>query len=184
METDFTDISYLATGNPRQRHCYEVLTKTRVMEVLAPYGAVLTGTIPLGIDIPSSDLDVICEVGDLDAFIVFTCENFGQYEDFNVRYIDRDRIVCGFFEDNEEIEIYGSVMPPQQTNGFRHMIIEARLLRILGPRFAEKVRALKRQGMKTEPAFAWLLGLTGNPYEAVRNLEVYSDEQLAELFGR
>jgi hypothetical protein len=183
MKTDYTDISYLATGNPRQRHCYEVLTKTRVMEILAPYGVVLAGTIPLGIDIPSSDLDVICHVRDFDDFIVFVSENFRQYEDFNIRYLDRDKVVCGFFEDDEEIEIYGSVVPPQQTNGFRHMIIEARLLRLLGPRFAEKVLTLKQQGMKTEPAFAWLLGLTGNPYEAIRNLEVYSDEQLDELFG-
>jgi hypothetical protein len=126
---------------------------------------------------------VICEVDDFDAFIAFVNKNFRQYDDFNIRYLDRDRVVCGFFEEDEEVEIYGSTTPPQQTNGFRHMIIEARLLDILGAQFAEKVRALKTQGIKTEPAFAWLLGLAGDPYEAVRNLEVYSDQQLAELFG-
>ncbi|MDR0907747.1 MAG: DUF4269 domain-containing protein [Rikenellaceae bacterium] len=182
METHFTDISYLATGNPRQRHCYAVLTKTRVLELLAPYGAVLAGTIPLGIDVPSSDLDVICRVTDFDEFARFARQNFGQYEDFAIRYLDRDRVVCGFFEEGEEVEIYGSPTPPRQTNGFRHMIIEARLLGVLGGQFTEKVRALRREGMKTEPAFAWLLGLTGDPYEAVRSLEVYSDKQLAELF--
>jgi hypothetical protein len=153
------------------------------MELLAPYGAVLAGTIPLGIDVPSSDLDVICEVTDIDAFIVFASENFRQYDDFNVRYIDRDRVVCGFFEEDEDIEIYASPTPPLQTNGFRHMIVEARLLRILGSQFADRVRALKRQRMKTEPAFAWLLGLSGNPYEAMRSLEAYSDRQLAERFA-
>jgi hypothetical protein len=182
METDFTDISYLAEGNPRQRHCHQVLTRTRVMEILEPFGAVLAGTIPLGIDIPSSDLDVICQVRNFDEFTRLARDNFGQYEDFNIRYLDRDRVVFGFFEDDEEIEIYGSATPPLETNGFRHMVVEARLLNILGAQFAEKVRALKQQGMKTEPAFAWLLGLAGDPYQAVRNLEVYSDEQLAKLF--
>lgn len=182
MTTDFLDISYLAEGNPRQRHCYDVLTRTRVMEILAPYDAVLAGTIPLGIDIQSSDLDVICEVHDFDAFSVFMREHFGQYEDFNIRYLDRDRVVCGFFEEEEEVEVYGSIVPSRQTNGFRHMLIESRLLKILGAQFADKIQALKLQGMKTEPAFAWLLGLQGDPYKAILSLEAYTDEQLAEFF--
>jgi hypothetical protein len=36
---------------------------------LAPYNPVLAGTIPLGVDIPGSDLDIICHADDLDASI-------------------------------------------------------------------------------------------------------------------
>lgn len=154
------------------------------MEVLKPYGAVLAGTIPLGIDIESSDLDVICQVFDFNAFVEFLRENFGQYEDFTIRYLDADRLVCGFFEEDEEVEIYGSPIPSQHTNGFRHMVVEARLLNVLGGQFRNKVVALRKQGMKTEPAFAWLLGLQGDPYDEILRLEAYSEEELADFFLR
>lgn len=182
MTTDFLEISYLAAGNERQRRCYDMLTRIRLMELLAPYGPVLAGTIPLGIDIPSSDLDIICEVHDFNGFAEFMRENFGQYEDFNIRYLTGDRIVCGFFEDGEDVEIYGSEQPAVKTNGYRHMLVEHRLLGIMGPRFRDEVMALKSDGMKTEPALAWLLGLPGDPHKAVLSLEAYTDEQLGDIF--
>ena len=37
----------------------------------------------------------------------------------------------------------------------------------MGPAFKEQIRGLKRNGLKTEPAFAKLLGLNGDPYRAV-----------------
>lgn len=183
MTMDFLDISYLAGGGERQRHCFDVLTRIGIMETLKPYNPVLAGSIPIGIDIPLSDLDIICQVSDMKAFADFMQENFHRYEDFNIRSLDEGAIVCGFFEDGEEIEVYGSPVPPVRTNGYRHMLTEFRLLNILGPAFKEEIVSLKQQGMRTEPAFAWLLGLQGDPYTAVRNLETYSDEQLSELFA-
>ncbi len=59
---DFTRINYLRNGNERQKRALEVLTKYKVLEKLKPYSPLLTGTVPIQIDIESSDLDVICEV--------------------------------------------------------------------------------------------------------------------------
>jgi hypothetical protein len=47
------------------------------------------------------------------------------------------------------------------------MLAEAHLLAGAGPEAKEAVRALKRAGMKTEPAFAQVFGLTGGAYEAL-----------------
>jgi hypothetical protein len=54
------------------------------------------------------------------------------------------------------------------------MIIESRILKEKGIDFKEKIIKLKSSGIKTEPAFAKLLGLNGNPY--VELLKLYSKE--------
>jgi hypothetical protein len=139
----------------------------------------VVGTIPIGIDIAASDIDIVCEVHDRQAFVDTMCENFGGYEDFNVRISDGDSVVCGFSHGGEKFEIYGSPTPSLRSESRRHMIVEARLLDIMGPEFRNGIVELKNRGMKTEPAFARMLGLDGDPYRAVLELEEYTDEQLA-----
>jgi hypothetical protein len=39
----------------------------------------------------------------------------------------------------------------------------------------------RRAGLKTEPAFAAVLNLSGDPYEALLDLETWSDEALIRL---
>jgi hypothetical protein len=48
----------------------------------------------------------------------------------------------------------------------------------------DKVKLLKQNGIKTEPAFAQLLALQGDPYEAMLNLETYSDIELINLISK
>lgn len=71
-----------------------------------------------------------------------------------------------------EIEIFGQNRPTTQQNAFRHMIVEYQILHQKGPEFKAKVKQLKAEGHKTEPAFAKLLGLEGNPYEALLKIQV------------
>jgi hypothetical protein len=49
------------------------------------------------------------------------------------------------------------------------MITEFRILQLRGEEFRHDIIALKKSGLKTEPAFASLLGLSGDPYEALLN---------------
>jgi hypothetical protein len=50
------------------------------------------------------------------------------------------------------------------------MLIEHSLLTEKGEHFRQEIIKLKRQGLKTEPAFAKLLGLDGDPYKAILKL--------------
>ncbi|WP_315817765.1 DUF4269 domain-containing protein [Paraflavitalea speifideaquila] len=64
----FDDIAYLQQGTGRQQAAYHTLTTHGVLTALAPYDPILVGTIPINIDIESSDLDIICYCQDKQAF--------------------------------------------------------------------------------------------------------------------
>nr|WP_255539722.1 DUF4269 domain-containing protein [Parapedobacter sp. ISTM3] len=79
-------------------------------------------------------------------------------------------IVANFFLDGFEIEIFGQRIPTRQQFAYRHLIVEHNLLNKHGEKFRQQIIELKRQGRKTEPAFALALGLTGDPYtELLKN---------------
>ncbi len=61
------------------------------------------------------------------------------------------------------------------------MIVESRLLTLYGNDFKNKVIKLKKEGMKTEPAFASLLNLKGNPYKELLLFENYTDEEIKNI---
>ncbi|MDP4097618.1 DUF4269 domain-containing protein [Paenibacillus sp. P96] len=46
------------------------------------------------------------------------------------------------------------------------------------------IRSMKRDGFKTEPAFAALLGLQGDPYEELLRMYSWSDEQLRRFIDK
>ncbi|MNC60542.1 hypothetical protein D3C75_1104260 [compost metagenome] len=65
-----------------------------------------------------------------------------------------------------------------QQNGYLHMLLEQRILNVLGAGFREAVIEMKKIGTKTEPAFARLLNLEGDPYEALLHLSGLTPEEL------
>ncbi len=163
---DFTTIDYLKAGTEKQQRAYEVLTEYRIFEKLTSYTPILAGTIPIGIDIEGSDLDVICEMKNKIEFERFLTDIFS---DFNIKVesleINREDAVVGNFTLEEfPVEIFGQNKPVTGQNAYRHMIAEYRILQEKGEDFKNRIIALKKRGIKTEPAFGILLGLE-NPYE-------------------
>ncbi|WP_345234976.1 DUF4269 domain-containing protein [Hymenobacter saemangeumensis] len=187
---DWLDLTYLQRGSPRQQHTYAVLQRLSLWPTLQAYGPVLTGTIPLGIDLPGSDADVICEVGPpvQTEFARLVQERYGQQPGFQLRQKNiggHDTIVAGFVADGLAVELFGQPLPALQQNAYRHMLVEHAILAAGGAPWREAVVSLKRQGLKTEPAFAALLQLPGDPYQALLALESLSASALAaRLAGR
>jgi hypothetical protein len=169
---NFLNISYLQSGNEKQVKAYHVLTHHKVLEKLLPYHPILVGTIPINIDIESSDLDIICEISDQNQFTNTLKNLFGNENGFTLsespkfEAIKANFIIAGF-----EIELFGQNTPTTQQNAYRHMLIEYKLLLEKGEAFRQEIITLKKQGYKTEPAFAKLLGIKGNAYEELLKLE-------------
>ncbi|MFM9328747.1 DUF4269 domain-containing protein [Paenibacillus mesotrionivorans] len=189
-EQDFlAGIDYLIEGNPWQQEVYRALCRLGVMEVLGPYQPVLVGTVPLDVDIPGSDLDVVCHVEQerREVFEALLKGTFGSCEDFEYAAREVDgllRQVGRFRYEGWVVEIFGQPLPVEEQNGYRHMVVEHRLLELLDDKGREAIRSLKLQGFKTEPAFARLLRLEGDPYKELRDMYLWSPEQLGALAAR
>jgi len=174
MTKDFKDIDYLKHGNDRQRLAYSEILKYDVFEKLKKYNPILTGTIPIEIDLPESDLDIICECEDHKKFAEFILEQFGDEANFKTYSQEVNGVkstIAEYKSDNFKFEIFGQSIPTDKQNAYRHMIIEDRILKEKGIEFKNEIMKLKSNGLKTEPAFAKLLKLKGDPYDALLMLD-------------
>jgi len=169
---DFKDISYLKYGNERQQKAHQLLITHAILEKLDKYKPILVGTIPINIDIENSDLDIICYVQNNEQFRYDLVHCFQQEKEFvisdNIKF---SALKANFFVDDFEIEIFGQNTPTEKQNAYRHMLIEHKLLLEKGEAFRQQIIELKKQGFKTEPAFATLLGLKGDAYEELLKLK-------------
>lgn len=164
---NFESIEYLKSGNLRQKSAYKLLTDIGIFSKLHNYHPILVGTIPLEIDIENSDLDIICCWKNEKQFITDLRKHFSKYNEFKINKVaDNSKIIitANFSIENQEIEIFGQNIPTLEQRAYRHMLTEYRILKEKGDEFKQQIIALKRLGIKTEPAFAQLLGISGNPY--------------------
>ncbi|WP_370627006.1 DUF4269 domain-containing protein [Cellulophaga sp. HaHa_2_95] len=171
---NFRTIDYLKSGNERQKLAFSDIKKHKVLEKLKKYHPILTGTIPIEIDVLESDLDIICECQNHSEFKAYLLDQFSQKKDFKMYSIlqnDIESTIAEFKTDNFLFEIFGQNIPTEKQDAYRHMIIERNILEEKGFEFKQKVKDLKSSGIKTEPAFAKLLGLKGNPYAELLKLE-------------
>jgi hypothetical protein len=171
---NFSNIDYLQHGNDRQRQVYSILANNKVLSKLKQFDPIIVGTIPIKIDIENSDLDIICSFADKQEFQKSITDNFSNERNFTIREqsnLDTFAIVANFFLEGFEIEIFGQTIPTKQQFAYRHLIVEHNLLNKYGEAFRQQIIELKRQGYKTEPAFAIALNLTGNPYTELLKFE-------------
>lgn len=167
---DFLHIDYLQLGNERQRKAFLLLKERQVFELLASFSPLLAGTIPLEIDIETSDLDILCHCPDQEAFVRTLERAFGREQNFRLcqrTILGHASVIARCTMHGFELEFFGQNVPSAEQIAFRHMLIEHQILMQKGPTFRQQIVDLKQQGYKTEPAFAIALGLTGDPYTAI-----------------
>lgn len=170
---NFKNIDYLKSGNFRQQEAYQELHELEIFEKLKKYDPILAGTIPIEIDLPESDLDIICSCENHTEFSKLLTELFGDQNEFKIHlklHKGIESTIAKFKTEKFEIEIFGQNKPTDEQNAYRHMLIENKILIEKGAEFKSQIIKLKAQGLKTEPAFAKLLGLQGNPYDELLKL--------------
>lgn len=183
---NWQDISYLNSGSAIQQKAFRSLQKLQIFNLLAEYSPILTGTIPIGISIDSSDLDITCRFMDADKFEKKMENLFGQQKGFKIQQKEKNGywvVVASFTFQNLPFEIFGSLFPATDQNSYRHMLIEHRILQLLGEDFKQKIIQLKKEGLKTEPAFATLLKIDGDPYLQLLDIEGITDTEILQMWN-
>ncbi len=177
--------SYLETGPTTQRLAHAALVQANIFTLLAEFHPALAGTLPLAIDIPGSDLDILCEVYDFASFAALIQHHYAHLPDFyqNEKHLNDipshvSRFTWELIETGGNpteratpheirfpIEIVAQPIPVREQRAFRHLRAEAHLLEQGGDPARAAIRALKLFGIKTEPAFGQYFGLVGDPYQ-------------------
>lgn len=177
----------LSRGTAQQRQAFAALAELRIMDVLRPYSPVLAGTFPLDLNIPGSDLDVICEVHDGEAFRRTLNDAYGHLPGVEVRSAVKHglpTVICRFNYEGFPVEVFGQPVPSRENRAYRHMTAEARLLAVAGAEAVAEIRRLKAEGLKTEPAFAEYFALPGDPYETLLTLADAPEHELNRVVQR
>lgn len=144
------------------------------------------GAWPLGLEQASSDVDVLCEAGDLDRVADVLATRLRRWAPVELHRRggdgQPDALVARCGIGDVPVEVFAQPLPVVEQRGWRHLQVERRLLRLGGPALAAGVRRHRaRVGGSLEPAFAAALGLPGDPYAAVLQLERRSDAALRDL---
>lgn len=175
MLPDFENIAYLKSGSPIQLQAFNILTDSKILYHLEPFKPVLTGTLPLDLFIQGkSDLDIIIQSDRLQIMEQRLLDTFASKKKLSIKLMmmrKRPTLLCRFMQQNFPVEIFCQPVPVKQQLAYRHMIIEHWLLQTHGEKFKKKILDLKKEGVKTEPAFAQVLNLEGDPYDALLKFE-------------
>lgn len=166
-------------------HYLDALGRVGVLRGLDQFDPHVAGTPPLGLDLADSDIDVLCHAPDPVQFTSAIWAGFSKYRDFRAwQWVSSERpVVAQFSAEGWKFELFGLPQPVQDQMGWRHFRIEQRLLAMGGMRLRTLVLDERRRGLKTEPAFAAVLNLSGDPYQALLDLDTWSDDALADVLA-
>ncbi len=189
MPGHFRGLDHLRSVSARARNVAGLVSRHGVLQALSGFDPLLAGTIPINLDIDGSDLDILCHCPDPDAFADHTQAAFYHHDDFSLHRRPATQnvgpaIIIRFVLGDLPIEIFATDTPSECQFGFRHMLVEARLIYLLGPQLSEEIRKMKRAGVKTEPAFASLLALGGDPYLVLDEMYDLGQVALKSRVGR
>ncbi|WP_168198715.1 DUF4269 domain-containing protein [Nesterenkonia sp. NBAIMH1] len=163
---------YLRKGNSRQQRAARTLDQLPLDSMPQVEEWALAGTVPLDIDLPNSDLDILISTSQPAKVRDDLTTCFSHRSDFSSWAHGREAGAwcAAFTMGTYPIEFFIQPTPVRKQRAFRHLVAEYVLLTRHGEEFREQIRQLKSSGMKTEPAFAAVLGLRGDPYLALLEL--------------
>ncbi|MCX6125505.1 MAG: VOC family protein [Proteobacteria bacterium] len=153
------------------------LKESDLLQRLLPWDPVISGSVPLGVDVADSDIDVLLWHPDLKragSEISAALESLGRIEWTQEACRQGEclvgRLNCGFpFESTFQfvIEFFVSNVSSFEQHSHLHLLAEYKILVQEGLGFREGIRKLKSTGLSTEQAFCQKLGIVGDPYEAL-----------------
>lgn len=164
----------------------EALDASRLLDQLARFDVHVAGTFPLGLALEGSDIDLLCHARDPGEVAGYLWAQHRWRPGFAIYQWRRDPrpLIAAFMVEGVPVEVFAAAVPVAQQAGWLHFEVEQRLLALGGDSLRGAVMALRTQGAKTEPAFARVLGLSGDPYVAMLALAAHDDAALRALLER
>ncbi|MBR0839340.1 DUF4269 domain-containing protein [Bradyrhizobium liaoningense] len=157
-----------------------------VLEQLLAFDPRVVGTLPLGLSVPGSDVDIVCHASDPASFAAAIWRRYRSCDDFLLHQWTSAGcpVIARFAWGGWPFEIFGAQRPVDEQQGWLHFEIERRLLALDDGRLRNAVVRLRSKGAKTEPAFAAVLGIAGDPYRGLLDLVQETDDQLRTRLNR
>lgn len=159
----------LRTGSEKQRNVLQLFHKLNIAAQFKENHPVICGTIPLGIDLEDSDVDVIMQTEN-HSFLLERWERlYGGFSNFKTveKYIRGRKVAkANFRYGGLEWELFAQNQPVTEQHAWLHMFIEYRILRE-DPALKPIILQKKKDGFSTEAAFCDPLEIEGDPYEGL-----------------
>lgn len=157
----------------------KAIEESGVLHQLQAYSPEVVSTIFVGLDTKASDIDIVCSYQEQKAFVEDLDSACSARESYSLRLYE-DHAVAQFHYNGFLFEIYASKTPVQKQAAYRHYMVMQRLVKVGGERFRIRIRQLKENGFKTEPAIYHFMKLSGEPFAAVLELECWNEKELEE----
>ncbi len=151
--------------------------------VFKKYHPLISGSVPLNISLPSSDIDIIFEVQDLKLLGQELANFFKEFSPAVTFKSLRsaDSVIVRFKAFDFKFECVGQKKSVFQILAHQHLLIESRLLNICGESARSNIQVLKAQGIPTEVAFGMYFKMEGDPYVELFNMNQWSEGQLLQF---
>lgn len=158
---------------------HAALHHTQVMALLGAFQPTLVSTIWVNLHINTSDVDILCCYSTAESFVDCCDASLGMFDRYCLQK-KQGYVLVSFYVGAVEFEIYATTTPIQQQLGYRHFMIMRKLVNIGGLALCKKVKSLKQQGNKTEPALCKILNIIGDPYREILQVEHWSDGEIQQ----
>lgn len=165
----------------KNKKVYTALIESKVLHILREYNPLVAGTFPLNIFTDKSDLDILLECYDLDFLQKLAKNQFGHFSNFKSFQSEVDGVntlVINFSFAEVPFELFAQPIPSVNQKAYKHFQVEERLLTIGNNSFLKTVSDLRKNGLKTEPAFGKALFIENDPYEELLKFHSLSDDEL------
>jgi predicted metalloenzyme YecM len=163
---------------------YNAILDLNIFSHINMYEPLIVGTFPLGIPTGESDVDILLNAEDFQAAHQTIHGLVNHHKDYSYKsntYRNTKYLIYSFTHNRVPFEIYVQNKSTVKQYGFRHFFLEERILQLAKPDWRKKLVQLRADGLKTEPAFAQLLNLPGDPYESLLSLYDKNDLELSQL---
>ncbi len=170
--------------NTEKSKAFSDLQSSAILKDFKQYRPLVAGTIPLGVEVADSDLDILMTSENLHELRDQLTQSYCSEENFSTSikaFSGADTLLCSFTHQRRDFEVFAQNFESVQQSAYAHFQIEERLLKIKGQNFRQQILKLRQEGLKTEPAFATALGIDADPYLTLLKLQKLSNRDLQRL---